>query len=390
MKKEIRVALCGIGGYGEQYLEALFTDGAAHGARLVAAIDPFPERCQRLPELEAAGTPLFRSLEDFFAQGSCDLVVVCSPIHFHAEQVCAALDHGCHVLCEKPLCVTEEEAERMARAEKDSGKSVTIGYQWSFSPGIQQLKSDCLAGRFGRPVRLRTLVCWPRGKDYYARNRWAGALQDPQGRWVLDSPVSNATAHFLHNMLYVIGPSRVESATVAKVEAQLFRANPIPNYDTAALEITTDDGVALHYYVSHATETETGPDFIYEFERGTIVYDRTSEQLKAFGPDGEAIVYPSPDYTFRKLWHAVEQARGPIVPLCGISAAWAQARCVILAQKTEEIRTFPASVIKTRSTEASTRLFVPGLQEALGACFEGGSSKPLQDFWTEMQGAPAR
>ena len=49
------------------------------------------------------------------------------------------------------------------------------------------------------------MVSFPRPLSYFKRNDWAGHLRTPAGEDVLDSPLNNATAHYLHNMLYVLG-----------------------------------------------------------------------------------------------------------------------------------------------------------------------------------------
>src|SRR5207249_2746382 len=121
-----------------------------------------------------------------------DLVVVCTPPQLHSLHVCLALEHHSHVLCEKPLCVTPDQARQMLAARDRAGKDVTIGYQWSLADAIQRLKSEILSGVFGKPRRLRTLVLWPRDETYYRRNRWAGRVRDADGNWILDSPVNNA------------------------------------------------------------------------------------------------------------------------------------------------------------------------------------------------------
>jgi predicted dehydrogenase len=381
--KETRVVLCGIGGYGESYLNCLLADGASRGCRLIAAIDPFAGKNPRRAELEARGILLISSLEEFFQGHACDLVIVSSPIQFHAEQVCEALRHGSHVLCEKPLCATEEEAEKIERLQKASGKSVTVGYQWSFDPGIQRLKADCMSGKFGRPVRFRTLVCWPRDRGYYQRNNWAGSLRDAEGRWILDSPVSNAAGHFLHNMLYVLGAKPEESAWPMTVEAHLFRANPIPNYDTAALRIVTDGGVELQFYASHATRDESGPDFIYEFEKATVLYNETRQEMKALLADGTTIFYAPPEVdSLNKLDSALASAREGLPSPCGITAARAHVRCVDLAQQNSAgILCFGESSIALTQEGVSPRLYVVDLQKALTECYEKASSEPLLQFW---------
>ena len=137
---------------------------------------------------------MFRSLEEFYATRSRR-----PGRHLHAAAPAraadlAALAHGSHVLCEKPLCVTPADATAMTRARDAAGRQVAIGYQWSFSAAIQRLKADILAGVLGRPKRMRCLVLWPRDETYYGRNRWAGAKRDAHGNLVLDRPVNNACA----------------------------------------------------------------------------------------------------------------------------------------------------------------------------------------------------
>lgn len=380
--KNCRVVLCGIGGYGHWYMNSLLEEGASHRCELIAGIDPYPDRAETKPKMDAAGIPIYPNLKTFFQNDSCDLVIVCSPIHYHAEQTCEALSQGAHVLCEKPLCSTEADVQRMARAEAASGLTVTVGYQWSFSNAIQRLKADCQSGRLGRPLRFRTLVCWPRDEAYYHRNSWAGCLRGAQGRVILDSPVNNATAHFLHNMLYVLGSAPAESALPVKLDASLFRANPIQSFDTAAVRISTETGVDLQFYVSHATEQSSGPLFRYEFENAVVTYDEVGAQIRGVFKNGEVIEYGSPgELVNRKLWNAVESARTGAVPLCGIQAARAHAACVNLIHSPERsIGEFPIEVIEQRPTELSTLRYVPGLGEALRDCFDAGSSAPLVEL----------
>ena len=59
------------------------------------------------------------------------------------------------------------------------------------------------------------------------------------GRWVMDSPAANALSHFLQLPLYLLGPSMNQAATPVKVEAELYRANSIENYDTCSIRATS-------------------------------------------------------------------------------------------------------------------------------------------------------
>ena len=199
------VALVGIGGYGTVYLRALL-DLPAHPVELVAGVDPLEQRKERL-ELEQLKVPVYSTLSSLFEAMTPDLVVLASPLHMHADQACYAIERGSHVLCEKPLAATPDDAARMIANRDRSNRILAVGYQWAFAPGVRHLKRDIVGGRFGKPVGFRTRVYWPRNEAYYTRNNWAGKLTTSDGLPVLDSPVNNACAHYIQNMLYLLGES---------------------------------------------------------------------------------------------------------------------------------------------------------------------------------------
>jgi len=367
----ISVALCGIGGYGTFLFDDLFAAQKAGEIEWVAAIDPMPQRCHRLAEIQALGIPIYPSLESFHAAGRCDLTIIATPIYLHAQQTCAALAHGSHVLCEKPLCATLEEMERMVAAEKASGLTVSIGYQWSFSPAIHSLKEDILAGRFGAPRRLRTITCWPRSEAYYGRNRWAGKIKTEEGEWVFDSPVNNATAHYLHNMLFLLGPSMAQSALPEKIEAELWRANPIENFDSAALRITTEGGAEILFYTSHVTREDGGPISLYEFEKGTVEFGANDPIVATF-IDGEKIDYGLPSsFPYNKITHAINSARTGCPPICGIEAASAHTVCVNRVQSFP-IHNFAPTLVQKHTTGTEVFRYVEGLYEAMFDSYNKG------------------
>lgn len=377
MSKTVTIALAGIGGYGDEYLGELLNTPAERGVHLVAAIDPKPERSRHIDEVRKRGIPVFPDLAAFYATSSADLVVISAPIHLHAPLTCLALSRGSFVLCEKPLCATIQEALQMAEAERTSGRSVAIGYQWSFSPAIQALKRDIMTDEFGRPVRLKTLVLWPRRKSYYARGRWAGAIRSADGQWILDSPVNNATAHYLHNMLYILGTTRDTSARPVEVQSELYRANPIENYDTAALRCRTENGVEILFYSTHAVPTAVGPLFRYEFEKGVVQYGGPDHQdrIVAHFNDGRLREYGDPNAeVFNKLWQSVESIRSGAPLVCTVRTATPHTLCVNGAQESvPEITVFPVPLVKTEENAAKDCLtWVEGLRESFVQCYDQG------------------
>ena len=370
------MVLVGIGGYGGAYVREVLSAPADSGVKLVGVVDPQPQRCTMLRKLKRRHVPVFDSLEEFYRCGSADLAVIASPIHCHRPQTLLALTNGAAVLCEKPVAGTIQDARAMFDAAQAAGRPLAIGYQWSYSDAIQSLKRDILAGELGRPVRLRTLACWPRPLSYYTRNNWAGRLRSDDGAWVLDGPANNATAHFLHNMFYVLGPTRTTSATPATVQAELYRAKPIENYDTAAIRCRTSDDVEIVYFTTHSTADGRGPVFCYEFDKAAVTYDGDGDkQIVAEFHDGARRVYGDPAAGhMNKFRQAVAAARGQGEVDCPIEAGMAQTLCVNGAQESmPQIAPLPADVIGTTDSEGDPLVWVDGLGDVLEACYGRGA-----------------
>ncbi|MFW6189303.1 MAG: Gfo/Idh/MocA family protein [Planctomycetota bacterium] len=372
MKQPVSVLLVAVGGYGGSYLSALLDRFGADKARIVGAVDPQPERCSRLDDLRALDVPICETMEEFYDERSAELAVISSPIQWHRHQTCVALDNGSHVLCEKPLGAVIQDAQRMVEARDAAGRFVAIGYQWSFSEAIQRLKRDVRAGLLGQPVRMKTLVLWPRTHGYYARNGWAGARRDAEGRWVLDSPVNNATAHYLHNMFFCLGEEWNSSARPADVQGELYRANRITNYDTGALRCFTEEGVEILYIATHAGHGRHGPVFEYEFERGIVRCEGGGEPIVARLDDGSEREYGEPyNGPDRKLEQCLEAVRTGAEPACTVEAAAAQTLCMNgLQESPPRITEFPEELVRVTGDGDERRTWVEGLDEALTRCYE--------------------
>lgn len=374
-KKPVSIVMVGIGGMGQYHLKTLLEGFPTQAIDLRAAVDPFPERSEYVHELETRGIVIYRTLREFCEGGqSADLVLISSPIHYHVPQTCEALRHGSHVLCEKPLGATVQEAEQMIQTKDAARRWVMIGYQWSYSDAIQALKRDIGLGLLGKPVRLKTLCLWPRDESYYKRNNWAGRKKDDKGSWILDSPANNAMAHFLHNLFYVLGEKVDTSAQPIEVTAELYRAYPIENFDSIACRVFTDEGVELLFYASHAIPQDQGPMFSFEFEQATVTFGEFKDDIIAKDSLGNEKHYGSPeaDLQFRKLLEAVAAVREPSpIIICGPEAAFSQTLCVNgIQESAPEIVSFPESMIQ--DDVKNRQRWVKGLAEAFYDCYKKG------------------
>jgi len=372
----VKLALVGAGGYGQFYLRALVAKGASYEVQLVGIVDPTVTAPVTVDGAPVAA-PLYPTLAACLAAHAVDLVAIAAPIHHHKPYVLAALAAGAHVLCEKPLCATIQDALALVEAQRQAGRFVAVGYQWSFADAIGALKADIMAGHLGQPVRFKAKVLWPRTAAYYARNNWAGQLQLANGTWVLDSPVSNATAHYLHNLFYLLGEQRAASAYPQTVQAELYHANPIPNCDTAALRFTTAAGVEILYYTSHALTENRGPQFELEFTHATVHYQTDGGGRSLYAPitahfhrgprQGETIVYGDPfaDET-NKIWQCADAVRTGAAVACDVASAVAHVLAVNgMHEAAPTIHPFPAELVR----QHGDLTYVDGLQAALDRCY---------------------
>ncbi len=366
---KVKVMLAGIGGYGDGYLKKLLAEADDGRFTVEGLVEPFPQACKRLADIEARGWKIYDSLEAFYAEKSCDLAVISTPIQFHTRQILCALSHGSNVLCEKPLTGDVRDVETLKKARDEAGKFVMIGYQWSHSDAILAMKKDVLSGVYGKPVFLKTLTLWPRNKAYFHRGSgWAGKKAGADGTLILDSVANNATAHYLHNLFFTLGPSMTESLAPAKVTAQLFRANPIENFDTSLIACDFDNGAKALYIAAHAVDKTVQPIFEYRFERGVLTYTEDDRKhIVGTLNDGTVRDYGDPfAASLNKLDYAIANvgADTPFIP-CGIETAAPQVECIAECAKLP-IVDFPPERLRVGEGELT---YAEGLADELIACY---------------------
>lgn len=267
----MRILLVGCGGYAAGYARALLAMGG-RGLALEGIADPYAAGSPAYPEIAAAGVPVYDTPEAFYREHDAALAIIATPIFLHHEQALACLRHGSHVLLEKPMAATVRQAQDIAAAARDAGRKLGIGFQLCYDEVMLRLKQAVDRGDLGAPVRLRGLILWPRPRAYYARGGgWAGRRALPDGRPVNDSILTNATAHYLMNMLWLTTPG-MASRPAAACEAQLARAYPIETFDTLAARFALACGAEALLYLSHALDTRRAPRLLleYAFERATV------------------------------------------------------------------------------------------------------------------------
>lgn len=162
--KTLKVALIGIGGMG--YCHYCCYDNIK-GAKIVAVCDVREDVAKEkilshATSLEEAGkiakdAPLPRvygDLETLLAKEEFDVADICTPSYLHAEQAVKCLKKGVHVLCEKPMTLTANEAEKVLAAAKTSGKKFMAAHVVRFMSPYIYLRKIIESGKYGKLQRL--------------------------------------------------------------------------------------------------------------------------------------------------------------------------------------------------------------------------------------------
>jgi predicted dehydrogenase len=223
----IRVALFGAGWIMDKHAQGVLDHG---GASLLAASS------WREPSLSALGgrfgvERLTTRWEDLVEDPSIDAVVVGTPNALHARQTVACLESGKHVLVEKPMARTVEEADGMVAAARRGGAFLMVGHCWRFHPRVLALRNRIALGELGQVVRTH-------GYGVHAGWGPSGWFTDPElagGGALVDMGV-----HAIDTTRFLLGdprPLRVEAAIAT-------RYGDYEVDDDAVLLIRWDQGAA--------------------------------------------------------------------------------------------------------------------------------------------------
>lgn len=199
---KVRVAVVGCGSI-SKYRH--IPDYAANkNVELVAFVDPVIERAEKYAEQH--GGKAFADFETMLAEVKPDAVSVCTPNALHAPMSIAAANAGAHVLVEKPMAVSDEEAEAMIEASKKNGVHLMVGHNQRFMPPHVKAKQILQSGVLGQVLTFRTSFGHP-GPDGWSVDgadswffRKEEAIMGAMGdlgvhksdliRWMLDDEVS--------------------------------------------------------------------------------------------------------------------------------------------------------------------------------------------------------
>jgi predicted dehydrogenase len=146
--------------------------------------------------------------EELFADDSLDIVSVAVPTFLHAPITIAALERGLHVLCEKPIARTPDEAAAMVAAAEHAGRVLDVAFNRRRRGDIQALRRVIEAGRLGRPYYAK--AWWLRRDGIPTLGSWFTSREQAGG-----GPLVDLGVHVLDYALFLLGQPKVTTVSAS-------------------------------------------------------------------------------------------------------------------------------------------------------------------------------
>lgn len=271
--KKVKVGIIGTGWIAEAHAACY---QRCPDVEIVALADIVPGKAEKFAKDNGIeGARIYNSDRELIDnEKDIDAVSVCTYNRQHAPCTIYALEHGVHVLLEKPMCVTTEEAVAICRAEKASGKVLSIGFQPRFDENMKMVKKVVESGELGQIYYIQTGggrrkgIPTPYGTSFIEdETAGIGALADI-GCYSLDM-VLNAVGY-------------PKPLTVSGYMSDFFGKNPAtyPNHPEYAEKFSVDDfgagfirlegGIILDFRIAWDMHLDTPGDTIIMGTKGSL------------------------------------------------------------------------------------------------------------------------
>jgi len=234
----IKVGLIGGGGIATAHIRGF----REHADRIVATAvaDVVPETLARRAE-ELHAVP-YRDYADLIREADIDAVDICLPHHLHKDAIVRAADAGKHILCEKPLCLTAEEAHEVRAAVQGNGVTLMCAHNQLFLPAVAKARALLEAGAIGKVYEVRTTDSFH--NDFDPSNMgWRASAATSGGGELIDTGY-----HPTYLLLHLAGGSPVEATAMLSTHRLTF----MEGEDSAQVLVRFDNGVVGQMVTSWA------------------------------------------------------------------------------------------------------------------------------------------
>ncbi|GAB3615511.1 Gfo/Idh/MocA family oxidoreductase [Okibacterium endophyticum] len=229
----------------------------------------------------AAGTDaaIYHDYREMLDLADIDAVDICLPHHLHKDAIVAAAQAGKHVLCEKPLCLTADEAAEVSAAVEASGITVMCAHNQLFLPAVAKAKQLIDSGVLGQVYEVRTTDSF--FNDFTPETMgWRADAKTSGGGELIDTGY-----HPAYLLLHLAGGVPTEAAAMISTHRLTF----MQGEDSAQVLVRFDNGVVGTISTSWAYEpAESTERFSVVGELGSLRSDGTTLSYRLRG--GESVV----------------------------------------------------------------------------------------------------
>jgi predicted dehydrogenase len=257
--RPLGVAVVGYGPFGGMgQLHGRAADGTA-GLRFVAAVDNVDER-RKAAEAEFAGIATYADAAALADDDEVDVVVVATPPSSHASLARLMLAAGKHVVVEKPLCLTVEEADGILGEAAASGRVVTVHQNRRWDPDFATIRREVEAGSLGSLFNLATFI---------------GGFEHPCREWHSERSISGGAiydwgSHHLDWILLLMAAGNGALPRTVQAVGHKRVWLDVTNLDQVRVRLLWDDGREAEFFQSDIAAVRP-PKFTVQGTRGTIV-----------------------------------------------------------------------------------------------------------------------
>jgi len=211
----LNFALVGCGRIAKRHSE-LLGNRQIQGANLVAVCDVLEFKAKMIGE--QFSVPYYTDMSTMMESENVDVVVVLTESGNHAQHVIGLAEYKKHIVVEKPMALTLDDADAMIDACDRAGVKLFVVKQNRFNVPVVKLREAIEKGRFGKLVMGTVRVRWCRTQDYYDQASW-------RGTWAMDGGVlTNQASHHVDLLEWMMGEVdsvfAVSIKALAKIEAE--------------------------------------------------------------------------------------------------------------------------------------------------------------------------
>ena len=256
--RKLRVGIIGCGRISVMHLIPLQT---IKEAEVVACCDIKRERAEETAK--KYGLTAYESYEEMLDKENLDCVHICLPHYLHSKAAICAFKHGVNVLCEKPMDVDYESAERAVKTAKERGVLYGVIFQCRYNKSAQLVKKAEESGRLGKILSARSTLTWTRPDEYYAESDWKGTWDKEGGGVIIDQAI-----HSIDLVYWIVG-SEAESVSVSMAN----RGHKcVKVEDSAEGLITYKNGVKYGFYAMNNYACDEPIEIRLHCEKGKVVF----------------------------------------------------------------------------------------------------------------------